>query len=196
MTARRPPPGAVIPRPWSRRERRVVLNGFAGRLCIALEPVLCTAVFGALTVGMLVVHTDPARPGVRNMVVLAPVFALGAAASLAYAIALMVGPLRALAHTFRPIYTVDGYVRYRPFDAGSPDGSNGYVAVLDDRRVVAGEWPSFGALPLPSQTLPALCEFSVYGGIHRIDGAHTGALPETLPPLGVGCWPRRAPIGV
>jgi hypothetical protein len=39
-------------------------------------------------------------------------------------------------------------------------------------------------------TLPALCEFSEYGGLHKIDGKSTGVLPEEIPVMAVGINPR------
>lgn len=181
----------LIRRPWRRSERLVVLHGFVGRLCIAIEPVICGLMFLALTIGMLVVHTDPARPDYHNMVVLSPIFGLGVVVCVLYAIGLMWSPARALRHTFHPIFIVDGYVRYRPPDAESPVDSNGYVAVLTEERHIACEWPTVGDIPLPEATIPALSEFSVYGGVHRIDGRPTGVLPERIPRLGVGIVKRR-----
>src|SRR5665213_1515281 len=127
---------ALICRPWRRSERMVVLHGFFGRLCIAIEPIICGTMFLALTIGMLIVRTDPAHPDEHNMVMLSPIFGLGVIACIFYALALMLAPARALIQTFRPIFIVDGYVRYRSPDAESPADSNGYVAVLtEDNRV-------------------------------------------------------------
>jgi hypothetical protein len=182
---------ALIRRPWTRKERLVVIHGVAGRVCIAIEPTLCGLTFLALTVGMFFVSTDPHRPGEHNMVILAPIFAIGAFASTVYSCAVMLTPLRALAHTFAPIFIVDGYVRYRASDARSPGGSNGYVAVLDDEGHAACEWPALGNVPIVAARYPALCEFSEYGGIHRIDGRLTGVLPETITTFGVGIASRR-----
>jgi len=40
---------------------------------------------------------------------------------------------------------------------------------------------------LPNRTIPAVVEFSVYAGIHKIDGRPTGLLPdEDLPLLAIG----------
>jgi len=182
---------ALIRRPWSQQERLVVLNGVAGRLCIAIEPVVCGIMFVALTIGMFVVRTDPTRPAEHNMVILAPVFAVGVLACAFHALALLLTPVRALVQTFRPIFIVDGYVRYRATDASSPEGSNGYVAVLDASSWAACEWPTLGATAMTPMTLPALCEFSEYGGIHRIDGRRTGVLPEKIAAFGVGIASRR-----
>jgi hypothetical protein len=80
---------ALIRRPWTRNERLVVIQGVAGRACIAIEPTLCGLTFLALTVGMFFVRTDPNRPGEHNMLILAPIFAIGALASTVYACAVM-----------------------------------------------------------------------------------------------------------
>ena len=46
-------------------------------------------------------------------------------------------------------------------------------------------------LPLPDATIPALVEFSLYAGIHKIDGRSTGLLPEgELPLLAIGIATR------
>jgi hypothetical protein len=184
----------LIRRPWTARERRVVLTGFWGRLTIAFEPVLCAAMFLALTVGSLIVRTDPQFPEDHNLVILSPIFALGVLISVAYAVGVILTPTRALIQTFRPIYIVDGYIRYRPIDTDSPVDSNGYVAVLTDAKLVACEWPTLGRIPLRAQQLPAMCEFSEYGGIHKIDGHSTGVLPEKIARFGIGMLSRRDPI--
>jgi hypothetical protein len=181
----------LIRRNWRRSERLVVLHGFFGRLCIAIEPILCGTMFLALTIGMLIVRTDPTHPNDHNMVILSPVFALGVVACIFYALALMLAPTRALFHTFRPIFIVDGYVRYRPPDAQSPVDSNGYVAVLTEDSSVACEWPTIGDVALRAMTIPSLAEFSEYGGVHRIDGRPTGVLPDRIARLGVGIIKRR-----
>jgi hypothetical protein len=106
----------------------------------------------------------------------------------------MFAPVRALAHTLRPIYVVDGYIRYRCRDADSAEDSNGYVAVLTEDRSVACEWPTLGEVELPNDARPALCEFSEYGGVHSIDGRSTGVLPSRMPALGVGMHGRKEEI--
>jgi hypothetical protein len=182
---------ALIRRVWRRSERSIVLNGFFGRLVIAVEPILCGTMFLALTIGMLIVKTDPHHPDEHNMVILSPIFAFGVVACIFYALALLWSPTRALIQTFRPIFIVDGYVRYRPPDADSPNDSNGYVAVLTEDEYVACEWATLGEVPLRPLTLPALTEFSEYGGVHRIDGRSTGVLPDRIARLGVGIISRR-----
>jgi hypothetical protein len=147
--------------------------------------------FLALTIGMLIVRTDPSAPEEHNMVILSPIFGMGVIACIFYALALMLAPTRALIQTFRPIFIVDGYVRYRPPDAESPVDSNGYVAVLTEDQEVACEWPTLGEVPLRAATVPALSEFSAYGGVHRIDGRPTGVLPDRMPRLGVSIISRR-----
>lgn len=181
----------LIRRAWTPRERRVVLNGFFGRLTIGFEPLLCGAMFFALTIGTLIVRTDPQHPADHNMTILAPVFGLGVAACIAYFVGVMLAPSRALYHTLRPIFIVDGYVRHRAPDDDSPVDSNGYVAVLTDDKSVACEWPTLGEIPLRPYMAPALCEFTVYGGVHRIDGRSTGVLPDKIAMFGVGIRSRR-----
>jgi hypothetical protein len=182
---------ALIRRPWRRSERMVVINGFLGRLCIAIEPMICGTMFLALTIGMLIVRTDPAHPDEHNMVMLSPIFGMGVVACVFYAFGLMLAPTRALIQTFRPIFIVDGYVRYRSPDAESPPDSNGYVAVLTEDSSVACEWPTLGDVPLRPVTIAALSEFSEYGGVHRIDGRSTGVLPRRIARFGVGIVKRR-----
>ena len=50
---------------------------------------------------------------------------------------------------------------------------------------------TLGDVPLRSMTIPALSEFSEYGGIHRIDGRPTGVLPDRIARFGVGIIKRR-----
>ncbi len=183
MLARVPwPEHSVESRPWTGAERRVVWNGFLGRLLIAIEPVIVGAIFLALVVALFRLNRDDAPA-----IVLAPIFALGFVAFAIYAVALMVEPSRALWSTFDPLLSVDGYVRYRssPGEASEPN-HNGYIAVLAADGAVLREWLSHGKFPLPERTVPAHVEFSTYGGIHRIDGQPTGLLPARLPPLGIG----------
>ncbi len=169
----------LVRRNWTRNERKVVIHGFLGRLIIAIEPVICGAVFLALTLGMVFNNN-------KGIIILAPIFALGVVAFGLYAFAVMLAPVRALLHTLGPIYIVDGYVRYRGRDTKSDEDCNGYVAVLTEDRRVACEWPTLGEGELPDFTRSSMCEFSVYGGVHRIDGRSTGVLPGRLPAFGVG----------
>jgi hypothetical protein len=188
--------GTLIRRAWTRAERRVVLHGFVGRSCIAIEPVLCGAVFVVLTIGMSIARTDPTRPGEHNLLILTPIFGFAVLACIAHAAAVMVAPASALFHSFRPIFIVDGYVRYRAPDMNSPVGSNGYAAVLNADLSTAFEWPTLGDIARTAHTRPALCQFSEFGGIHAIDGRSTGVLPGTIPGCGVGIASRRtdAPV--
>jgi hypothetical protein len=169
----------LIRRAWTRPERKIVIQGFLGRLIIAVEPLICGAVFLALTLGMVLNKN-------KGIIILAPIFALGVVAFGFYAFAVMLAPVRALLHTLGPIYIVDGYVRYRGRDTASPDDSNGYVAVLTENQRVACEWPTLGDIELPEYTRASLCEFSEYGGVHTIDGRPTGVLPGRIPAFGVG----------
>ncbi len=119
------------------------------------------------------------------------IFGLGSIVFGAYFIAVLVAPFIAYLQTFRPIYVLDGYIRYREPDDSSQPNACGYAAALFPDRSIAGEWEWLGKRPLPNLTLPALVEFSLYGGIHRIDGKPTGVLPdEELPALTIGIATR------
>ena len=166
----------LIQRPWTRAERAIVLQGVLGRVMIAIEPVLCGSVFLALTIALFL----------RKQYVIAPIFGLAVLAFAAYAIIVMVKPVKAMLETRAPIFIVDGYIRYRGPDAVSDDFDSGYVAVLLEDKRVACEWPTKGDTPIPNTIRPALIEFSDYGGIHRIDGRSTGALPDKVPTFGIG----------
>jgi hypothetical protein len=168
----------VARRAWTRAERRVVLRGFFGRLTIAIEPLIVAVFFALLPIGLLLRQQEIA-------LLLAPIFAFAAIAFLAYAIALTVPSAHAVLETFAPIYTVDGYIRYRGSQTAPPQY---YVAVLSADRQTLGEWPlrewprSIGKREL----WPVVVEFSRYGGIHKIDGRPTGVLPAEIAPFGVG----------
>lgn len=171
-------------RPWTQRERRVVWRGLTGRFAIAIEPLLGAAFFGLLTWGIVWRAHATGHP---DLVVLAPVFGFTAVGFLGYLIAVLFAPIRAYAQTFKPIYVLDGYVRYRGPDIKSEIDGSGYVAALFADRGLAYEWECLGKAPLPEKTIPALVEFSEYGGLHRIDGRATGVLPEVdLPLLAIG----------
>jgi hypothetical protein len=184
----------LIRRPWTRAERGMVLMGFFGRLSIAIEPMLCGLAFGVITFGVFVAPRLSPQWVNPDIIVVAPVFGLGVLGCALWALCVMFAPARALAHTLRPIYVVDGYIRYRSRDLGSADDSNGYVAVLTDDRCVACEWPTLGEVELPNAARPALCEFSEYGGVHSIDGRSTGVVPSRMPALGVGMHGRKEEI--
>lgn len=175
-------------RPWTERERRVVWRGLTGRFAIAIEPLIGAVFFSLLAWGMVWRAHASGRP---DLVVLAPVFGFAAAGFLGYLIAVLFAPIRAFAQTFKGIYVLDGYVRYRGPDVKSEIDGSGYVAVLFADRSVAYEWESFGRAPLPEKTIPALVEFSEYGGVHCIDGRATGVIPDTdLPLLAIGIASR------
>ncbi len=149
---------------------------------------MCTTVFGALTAGLLFFPL-PASANLthrESAFVIAPIFGLITCAFLAYAIVVLVSPVRALIETFSPIYIVDGYLRYRRPDRNTEANSSGYVAVLSDERRTICEWPCLGELPISDSMRPAMIEFSYYGGVHRIDGRSTGVVPESMAPVGVG----------
>jgi len=173
--------GSLVRRMWTHAERKVVWRGFLGRFLIAVEPLVCALVF-ALLVGGLIRANRPDAPAIM----LSPIFGLAALAFVAYAIVLMVGPVRALLETFSPIYVVDGYVRYRRPDLHSNPRSNGYVAALNEERQMLCEWQTTGASQMSERTEPAMVHFARYGGIISIDGKRTGLVPEEFPPLGIG----------
>lgn len=180
----------LLRRSWTASERYAVWMGVMGRLTIAAEAILGTLVFSFFTWGVYL----RAQSTEQSLIVLVPVFALGALGFILYGIALMVAPIRAFLQTFGPIFIVDGYVRYRGPDSFSDDDSTGYVAVLFEDRDLACEWEAFGKEPLPERTIPSLVEFSTYAGIHKIDGKSTGLLPGKTTPLNIGLAPRNAPI--
>ncbi|GAC1400831.1 MAG: hypothetical protein NVSMB59_22730 [Vulcanimicrobiaceae bacterium] len=157
-------------------------------MLIAVEPVICAAVFGALTIALIFLPLPKSANLTRweSAIVIAPIFGLITVAFVAYATFVLYAPIRALLQTFSPIYIVDGYVRYRIPDRHTEGDSNGYVAVLDEDRRAVAEWPSIGETPVRDSLRPALVEFSYYGGIHRIDGRSTGVVPESLPTAGIG----------
>jgi hypothetical protein len=178
----------LVRRAWTESERRKVWRGLTGRFAIAIEPLLGCIFFALLTWGIVwrahhTVETD--------IIVLAPCFAFIAVAFAGYFFAVLFAPVRAFLQTFKPIFIVDGYVRYRGRDVASEDEATGYVAVLFEDKCTACEWECFGRKSLPELTLPAMTEFSVYGGIHKIDGRSTGVLPdEDVPLLAIGIAPR------
>jgi hypothetical protein len=168
----------VARRPWTRAERRVVLRGFLGRFTIAVEPLVVAIFFALLPIGMMLRKQEAA-------LLLAPIFGVASIAFLIYAIILIAPSARALFETFRPIYTVDGYIRYRISKDGEPVY---YVAALDSEHMILGEWPlvEWPQSIRERQLWPVVVEFSPYGGIHKIDGQPTGVLPAEISPFGVG----------
>ena len=176
-------------RRWTDAERKVVWRGLTGRFAIAIEPLLGMIFMTFLTWG--IVYRSQHVATERDLVKIAWIFALGAIAFAGYFVAVLVAPFLAYLQTFKPIYKVDGYVRYREPDTRSSDEGRGYVATLFEDQNVACEWEYFGSKALPNATIPALVEFSAYAGIHKIDGRSTGLLPENLPPLAIGIAPRK-----
>jgi hypothetical protein len=172
-------------RAWTARERRIVWRGLTGRLAIAVEPLLGLLFMSLLTWG--IVWRAQHVSADATLVKIAPIFALGAFAFAGYFIAVLVSPFAAYLQTFKPIYILDGYVRYREPDEHSQSDACGYVAALFADRSVACEWEWLGKKRLPNATIPSLIEFSVYAGIHKIDGKPTGLLPDDeLPLLAIG----------
>lgn len=155
-----------------------MLRGFFGRLTIAIEPLIAAVFFALLPVGLFL-RKEEAAP------LLLPIFGVASLAFLAYAIALIVPSARAVIETFAPIYTVDGYIRYRTSQTGEPTY---YVAALGADRETLGEWPlsQWPASIGRRDMWPVVVEFSRYGGVHKIDGRPTGVLPTEIAPFGVG----------
>ena len=176
-------------RRWTAQERAIVWRGLTGRFALAIEPLIGTFFMALLTWG--IVYRAQHVPSDATLIKIAWIFALGAIAFAGYFVAVLVAPFAAYVQTFRPIYILDGYVRYRgPDDRSRVDGC-GYAAALFADRTLAYEWEWLGKRPLPNATLPALVEFSIYAGIHKIDGRPTGLLPEgDLPLLAIGIATR------
>jgi hypothetical protein len=172
-------------RSWTARERAVVWRGLTGRFALAIEPLL-GMVFMALLAWGIVWRAQHVTSD-ATLAKIAPIFVLGGIAFAGYFVAVLVAPFSAYLQTFRPIYILDGYVRYREPDEHSQDDACGYVAALFPDRSVACEWEWLGKNRLPNATIPSLVEFSTYAGIHKIDGRSTGLLPEDdLPLLAIG----------
>jgi hypothetical protein len=176
-------------RRWTAAERQIVWRGLTGRFALAIEPLLGTLFMALLTWG--IVYRARHVPSDATLVKVAWIFALGALAFGGYFIAVLVAPIAAYFQTFRPIYIVDGYVRYREPDARSRIDACGYAAALLPDSTLACEWEWLGKRRLPNATIPAHLEFSRYAGIHKIDGKPTGLLPnDQLPPLAIGIATR------
>ena len=176
-------------RRWTRRERAIVWRGLTGRFALAIEPLIGMVFMALLTWG--IVYRAQHVASDATLIKIAWIFAVGAIAFGGYFIAVLLAPIDAYIQTFRPIYILDGYVRYRQPDANSRIDGCGYAAALFADRTLAYEWEWLGKKPLPNATLPALVEFSLYAGIHKIDGKPTGLLPEgELPLLAIGIATR------
>jgi hypothetical protein len=177
-------------RRWTRAERKIVWRGLTGRFALAIEPLLGMLFMALLTWG--IVYRAQHVSSDATLIKIAWIFAVGAVAFAGYFIAVLIAPIVAYLQTFRPIYILDGYIRYREPDARSRVDGCGYAAALFEDRSLAYEWEWLGKKPLPNATLPALLEFSLYAGIHKIDGKPTGLLPEgELPLLAIGIATRQ-----
>jgi hypothetical protein len=176
-------------RRWTESERKVVWRGLTGRFAIAIEPLIGMVFMIFLTWGIVYRAQHVAKE--HDLIKIAWIFALGAIAFTGYFVAVLVAPFIAYLQTYKPIYKVDGYVRYREPDETSSDEGRGYIATLFEDESVACEWEYFGPKPLENATIPAMIEFSIFAGIHKIDGRSTGLLPENLPPLAIGIAPRK-----
>jgi hypothetical protein len=180
-------------RPWTDRERRIVWRGLTGRMAIAIEPLIGMAFMVFITLG--IVWRAQHVPADQTLIKIAPIFALGFLLFLGYFVAVLVAPFTAYLQTFKPIYVLDGYVRYREPDEYSESDARGYVAALFPDASVACEWEWLGKKRLVNATIPSLIEFSTWAGIHRIDGKATGLLPdEEMPLLAIG-MNQRLPRG-
>lgn len=175
-------------RRWTDRERRVVWRGLTGRLAIAIEPLLACAFMLFLFWG--IVYRAQHVPADHDLIKLSWIFPMGALAFFGYFIGVLFAPVNAFLQTYKPIYIVDGYLRYRePDDKSEIDGA-GYVATLFEDATLACEWECFGKKRLPNRTIAAHIEFSPYAGIHKIDGKSTGLIPDDIPVLAIGIAPR------
>jgi hypothetical protein len=176
-------------RKWTEKERRIVWRGLTGRFALAIEPLLGMFFMTFITVG--IVWRSQHVPADATLIKIAWIFALGFVAFFGYFVAVLVAPFTAYLQTFKPIYTLDGYVRYRQPDERSEIDGCGYVAALFPDRSVACEWEWLGEKKLPDVTIAAVVEFSVYAGVHKIDGRPTGLLPDDdLPLLAIGIATR------
>jgi len=179
----------LVHRRWTPRERAVVWRGLTGRFALAIEPLLGMLFMALLTWG--IVYRAQHVPSDATLIKIAWIFAVGAIAFAGYFAAVLVAPIAAYLQTFKPIYILDGYVRYREPDERSQLDACGYAAALFADRTVACEWEWLGKRRLPNATIPALVEFSPYAGLHKIDGRSTGLLPdEELPLLAIGIATR------
>jgi hypothetical protein len=176
-------------RPWTEKERFVVWRGLTGRFSLAIEPLIGMFFMAFITLG--IVWRSQHVPADATLIKIAWIFALGFIAFFGYFVAVLVAPFTAYLQTFKPIYTLDGYVRYRAPDEKSQIDGCGYVAALFPDQTVACEWEWLGKKKLPDLIVPAMVEFSVYAGVHKIDGKSTGLLPdEDLPLLAIGIATR------
>jgi hypothetical protein len=167
----------LIQRPWTPDERQAVMRGVYGRATIAVEPVIVGGVFLALVIGLLL----------RGDWLLAPIFLVGVVGAVGWFMAVVRKPILAMREMKKPIFIVDGYMRLREPDEESDEGAGGYIAVLTHDRRVACEWPlSDDADEVRYGVRPTLIEFSVFGGVHSVDGKTTGVVPNHAPALGVG----------
>jgi hypothetical protein len=176
-------------RPWSAKERRIVWRGLTGRFALAIEPLLGMFFMAFISLGIVWRAHHVAADA--TLIKIAWIFVLGFLAFTGYFIGVLLAPFTAYLQTYKPIYSLDGYVRYRQPDDHSEVDACGYVAALFPDRTVACEWEWLGQKRLPDVTIPAMVEFSVYAGLHKIDGKPTGLLPDDeLPLLAIGIATR------
>ena len=128
-------------RRWTDAERKVVWRGLMGRFAIAIEPLLGVLFMSFLTFG--IIYRAQHVPAEHTLIKIAWIFAIGAVLFLGYFIAVLVAPFVAYLQTYKPIYKVDGFVRYREPDESSAEDGHGYVATLFEDRSVACELEYF-----------------------------------------------------
>ena len=128
----------------------IVWRGLTGRLAIAIEPLIGMLFMGLLTWG--IVYRAQHVAADATLIKIAWIFAIGAIAFAGYFIAVLVAPIAAYLQTFKPIYILDGYVRYR-----EPDERSRERRVRLRRRALCGshrspcEWEWLGEQRLPER---------------------------------------------
>ncbi len=98
-------------RAWTDAERTIVWRGLTGRMAIAIEPLIGLLFMTFLTWG--IVYRSQHVAAERDLIKIAWIFGIGAVAFAGYFVAVLIAPFIAYLQTFKPIYVVDGYVRYR-----------------------------------------------------------------------------------
>lgn len=189
----------LIRRTWTPEERDLVRRGFAGRVLIAIEPLLATLVFAVLTIAPFFLPganreyaVEIVKPQFSLPQVLAPIMALGCVGFAGYTIALMYRPLRALLSTHEPIYIVDGYLRYESASLRRGHRHTMVAVVTHEGRQIQA-WHAPHVLDVVDGSYPALIEFSRYGGILRIDGRAVDPPLFVLAPFGIGSFTSAEP---
>ena len=190
---------ALVRRRWTASERAIVWRGLTGRFALAIEPLIGMLFMALLTWGIVYRARHVASDA--TLIKIAWIFALGAFAFAGYFVAVLLAPIVAYVQTFRPIYIVDGYVRYREPDERSRIDACGYAAALFADRTVACEWEWLRQAALTGRDDSRARRVFGYAGIHKIDGKPTGLLPDDQLPLlcdrhRYAPWPQRRPLNV